>query len=98
LPEDKSCWKNNLACLTIAKAKELDININTENELWTTIGYGYRIIELVDPRIWKRSGLKISEAGLIYLNQLLDIKGERLITWQQFKTYQNQSSKGKRAE
>jgi hypothetical protein len=98
LPEDRSCWKNNLACLTIVKARELGININTETELWTTNGYGLKVIDIVEPQLWKKSGSKISEAGLIYLNQLLDTKGERLITWQQFKTYQNQSSKGKKAE
>jgi hypothetical protein len=48
--------------------------------------------------LWKRSRIDINEAGLIYLNQLLDIKGEKLITWQQFKNFCGRSSKGKKAE
>ena len=98
LPEDKTCWKNNLACLTIAKAKELRIEISTESELWMTNGYSYKIVDLLETRLWKRSGAKISETGILYLNQLLDAEGRRLITWQQFKSYQEQSSKGKKAE
>ena len=98
MPRDEICWRNNLACLTILKARELSINIRIESDLWLTFGYGTRIQELLEARLWKRSGTKISEAGLIYLNQLLDTKGERLITWQQLKNYQNQSSREKKAE
>ena len=52
----------------------------------------------METHLWKRSGIEISETGLVYLNQMLDMKGERLITWQQFKNYRGQSSKGKKAE
>ena len=33
IPEIKVCWKDNLACLTIVKARTLGINIRTENDL-----------------------------------------------------------------
>jgi hypothetical protein len=89
MPRDETCWRNNLACLIILKARELSINIRTESDLWLTFGWGTRIQELLEARLWKRSRTKISEAGLIYLNQLLDTKEERLITWQQLKNYQN---------
>ena len=89
MPKDEMCWRNNLACLIILKARELSINIRTESDLWLTFGYGTRIQELLEACLWKKSGTKISEAGLIYLNQLLDTKEERLITWQQLKNYQN---------
>jgi len=42
-PEDKACWKDNLACLTILKARELRINIRTESSLWSISGYGAKI-------------------------------------------------------
>ena len=48
IPESKTVWKNNLACLTIMKAKELRINIRTEEALWTMFGHGIRIQELVE--------------------------------------------------
>jgi hypothetical protein len=61
-------------------------------------GYGTKIQELVDAQLWKKVAVKVNENGLIYLNQLLDTRGEKLITWQQLKNYQDQSSKGKKAE
>jgi hypothetical protein len=61
-------------------------------------GHGIKIRELINIQLQKRSGTRINEAGLIYLNQLIDTKGERLITWQQLKSYQGLSSKGKKAE
>ena len=73
----------------MVKARELKINISTESNLWTVSGHGMKICELVEARSWKRNGMKICEAGIIYLNQLLDTEGKRLITWQQFKNYQN---------
>ena len=48
IPESETVWKNNLACLTIMKAKELRINIRTEEVLWTMFGHGIRIQELVE--------------------------------------------------
>ena len=33
IPETKVCWKDNLACLTVAKARTLEINIRLENDL-----------------------------------------------------------------
>jgi serine/threonine-protein kinase RIO1 len=61
-------------------------------------GYGTKIQELVDTQLWKKEAVRVNETGLIYLNQLLDAKREKLITWQQLKSYQGQSSKGKKAE
>src|ERR1043165_8109185 len=98
LAESKPCWKDNLACLTIIKARELKINISTESDLWMIFGYGAKIHELMKEHWWKRNRTKISKTGLIYSNQLLDTRGKRLITWQQYKGYQNRSSKGKKAE
>jgi hypothetical protein len=95
---NKTCWKNNLACLTIIKARELGMNIRAENSLWRVFGYGTKLQELLETQLWKKSRIEISETGLIYINQLLDTKGEKLITWQQFKNYRGQSSKGKKAE
>ena len=60
--------------------------------------YGAKIQELVNAQLWKKGAVRVNEAGLIYLNQLLDTRGEKLITWQQLKSYQDQSSKGKKAE
>jgi hypothetical protein len=59
--------------------------------------YGTKISELVNIDLWKRCRSTINEEGLVYLNQLLDTKGERLVTWQQLKNYQGLSSKGKKA-
>jgi len=53
---------------------------------------------MLETQLWRKSEIEINEAGLIYLNQLLDIKGEKLITWQQFKNFCGWSNKGKKAE
>src|SRR6185436_4552926 len=87
-----------LACLTILKAQKLKIKIRTESELWTMFGYSIKIQEIVDAHLWKKGAVRVNEAGLMYLNQLLDTRGEKLITWQQLKSFQGQSSKGKKAE
>src|SRR6185295_15127071 len=71
IPESKIVWKNNLACLTIMKARDIGINVRTEGDLWTMFGHGICIRELVEVQRWRKSGIKVNEAGLIYLNQLL---------------------------
>ena len=42
-------------------------------------GHGICIRELVEVQRWRKSGIKVNEAGLIYLNQLLNTSDERLI-------------------
>ena len=44
---NKPCWKDNLACLTIIKVRELKINISTESDLWMTFGHGAKIRKLI---------------------------------------------------
>ena len=48
LPEDGSCWRDNLACLVIIKAKKLGISIRTESSLWKIYGRGTKIQDLLD--------------------------------------------------
>ena len=91
-------WKNNLACLIIMKTRGLRINIRTKGDLWTMIRYDICIQKLVKAKQQRKCRIKVNEAGLIYLNQLLDTSDERLITQQQLKNYQGQLSKGKKAE
>src|SRR5260363_204080 len=98
LPRNEVCWRNNLVCRVIIKEKNLGINIRTESKIWIVFGHGTRIQELVKERTWKKNSAKIGEDSLIYVNQLLDLDGERMITWQQYKGYRGLSSKGKKAE
>src|SRR5260363_141524 len=83
LPEDIGCWRNNLACLIIIKAKDLGINIRTESSLWTVHGYGVKLQELLEAQTWKKCCAKVGEASILYLNQLLDLNKTSLIMWQQ---------------
>src|SRR6185295_9140483 len=59
IPEIKVCWKDNLACLTVAKARTRGINIRSESDLWTTIGYGAKIREFLEIRVQKKCGISI---------------------------------------
>ena len=97
-PEEKKHWKNNLACRTIVKAKEIGIDIKTENCLWKVFGYGKRVRDMIEAKTWTTSSSTINEWGLIYLNQLIDTKGDNLITWRQLKSLQGLSCKGKKAK
>src|SRR5689334_17288487 len=90
-------WKNNLACRVFIKARTAGINIKSNERLWWVTGFGRKMQQIVEGKTWKKSSDSINSWGLIYLNQLLDVKGERLIMWQQLKCYKGQSSKGKKA-
>src|SRR6185436_1386098 len=68
MPEEKKFWKNNLACRTIAKAKEIGINIRAEKCLWKVYGYGKKIRDMVETKTWNTSSSTINEGGLLYLN------------------------------
>ena len=67
-PRDETCWRNNLACLTILKTRELSINIRTKSNLWLMFECSTRIQELLEACLWIKSGTKISEADLIHLH------------------------------
>jgi hypothetical protein len=53
--EEKKYWKNNLACRTIAKAKEIGITIKTEDTLWKVYGYGRQIRDIIETKTWSTS-------------------------------------------
>ena len=61
-------------------------------------GYGEKIRDIVEAQTWSTSGSTINEWGLLYLNQLVDIKGENLLTWKQLKSLLGFSCKGKKAK
>ena len=47
-PEEKKYWRNNLACRTIVKAKEIGISIKTENSIWKVCSYGRKIRDMIE--------------------------------------------------
>ena len=96
--EVKKFWKNNLACRTISKAKEIGINIRAEKPLWKVYGHGKQIRDILETKTWIASSSTINERGLLYVNQLIDMKGNNLITWRQLKSLQALSCKGKKAK
>src|SRR5260363_187195 len=93
-PEDISCWRNNLACRAIIKARDLGINIRTESHLWKVYSHGVKMQELLEPQTWRKCRTSLGEAGILYLNQLLDINSSKLVTCQQYKSYRGCLSKG----
>ena len=95
---DPKCFKNNLACMAFARAKMLGISIKTDNVLWKLHGYGVKIQDLISKTTWKVSCNKIGDLDIMYLGQLLDTKGENIITWRQLKAHRGASCKGKKAK
>src|ERR1043165_7978933 len=51
-PEEKKFWKNNLACRTITKAKEIGINIRAEKCLWKVYSCGKKIRDMLNMKTW----------------------------------------------
>ena len=73
--------------MAFARAKMLGISIKTDNVLWKLHGYGVKIQDLISKTTWKVSCSKIGDLGIMYLGQLLDTKGENIITWRQLKAH-----------
>ena len=62
------------------------------------LGHGEKVRDMIEAKTWITSNSTINECGLIYLNQLIDTKGDNLITWRQLKSFQGLSCKGKKAK
>ena len=54
MSEDIEGQKSNLACLTLLKAKKLNINIRTEGILWTILEYRTKVKKLIDAQLQKK--------------------------------------------
>ena len=88
-PEANPNYKGNIALNTIEQCKKVDIFFGTEEKGWSILGSGATIASILDPLQRKKSMKQQASLGLYFVNQLLDIKGENLLTWQQVKALKN---------
>jgi hypothetical protein len=90
-------WKNNLACQTMLKAKDLqmsfyfdNINIEEKNE-------ELRIAEVLENKLTLQAALALRRLNLTSINQLINRTGDKMISWHQLKVLRKESSKGRTA-
>ena len=92
---NKKIWKNNLACISLVKARELGIGVRTEESIWRVIGYRIKISDIVDRYTYESASAILGKIGIVYLNQILDKSGTQIFTWKQIKRCKNLSCKGR---
>lgn len=91
-------WKNNLACLTMWKAKDLKIRFKFSNTELQSDNKEFRLANILGRDFSRSVAAVLRKLGLISLKQLITQSGDHLITWQQLKILRKSSSRGKKAK
>ena len=96
---EKCKVKNNLVCKIVLEAKKLNISFRSEKlEMKCKIeGTGTEIVGLVSGKELQNF-LKEGRLNVFFLEQLLDIESERMLTWKQVKQIRGISAKGRAPE
>jgi len=79
----KACqkiWKNNLACYTMLKAKELQITLFFNNSDICLNGRGTKIADFLGVDFTRKVALALKSLKLVYIEQLINETGSRMIT------------------
>ena len=94
----KKIWKNNLAGSILVKANELGVSIRANTEKWQVYGTGPTIVKVMGEEIYSAYYSSIRGFNLFYINQLIDITGTRMITWNKLRVLQTKTLKGRKAK
>ncbi|CAG8853446.1 20553_t:CDS:1, partial [Gigaspora margarita] len=93
-------WRNNLACLTLFKAKSMDceINLHGEEQLERRPGpLGIEVNKILPEKVFTKTYYHLFKLGIVYIEQLLEEDEKTLLTWPQIKLLQAGSKKGRKA-
>ncbi|CAG8655959.1 19880_t:CDS:2, partial [Gigaspora rosea] len=83
--------KKNLMCLTLSKAKNFGINFHLQDNFWDIKETGPQIRDILKLEIFQKAASGLKNLGLLYIHQLLDKEGKRLLLWHQLKYLRKQS-------
>jgi ribonuclease HI len=95
--EEVKLLKNNLACLIIQDNLNLDLEITTNQEKWVVKASGTPVKSLLKKKTFVKAAKALQDLSIIVLEQILDIEGSSLITWQQLKVSRKRTKKGRKA-
>src|SRR6185436_9489459 len=90
-------WKNNLACLTMLRAKDsqLAFSFNYENSVYDD--KSTRIHEILETKFTPLVAHRLKELGVFFIYQLVDKEGDKMITWRQLNLMKRGNAKGRPA-
>ena len=95
--DEAKLLKNNLACLIIQENLNIGLEIIANRENWSVKVDGRPIKRLLKKKTFVKVAKILQEMKIVVLEQLLNIEGTHLITWQQLKVSRKRSKKGKKA-
>ena len=83
--DEAKLLKNNLACLIIQENLNIGLEIIANRENWSVKVDGRPIKSLLKKKTFVKVAKILQEMKIVVLEQLLNIEGTHLITWQQLK-------------
>jgi len=90
-------WKNNLACQTMLKAKDLQMLFDFNNTNIEEKNEELRIAEVLENKLTLQTALALKRLNLTSINQLINKAEDKMISWHQLKLLRKESSKGRTA-
>ena len=89
--------KNNLASQIIQDNLNIGLEIIANREDWVAKVNDTLIKSLIEKKTFVKVVKMLCDLDIIMLEQILDIEGSYLMTWQQLKISRKKSKKGKKA-
>jgi hypothetical protein len=89
--EEIKLLKDNLACLIIQNNLNTGLEIIPNKENWVVKAEGTPIKYLLGKKIFAKAAKVLQELNIVVLEQILDVEGSLLMTWQQLKVSRKRS-------
>ena len=86
-----------MACLTLLKAKDLQIVVHFNNINIEENTDGIKIAEVLENKLMLQVALVLKKLNITLINQLINKEGNKMISWQQLKLLRKESSKSRPA-
>ncbi|CAG8819522.1 9054_t:CDS:2, partial [Gigaspora margarita] len=91
-------WKNNLACLVMLRAKELQITFEFNNEEEEKNINSTKVVEILGGKFTFKTAMVFKNLNVRSIYQLINKEGKEMITWQQLKMLRRKPIKGRPAK
>jgi ribonuclease HI len=90
-------WRNNLACITMWRAKELHLTFRFDPSRTSPQANKESFAKLLKNNFSLNIARALQKINLVTYMQLINQQGDKMITWQQLKILRNGSGKGRPA-